>query len=168
MHTFMRLLGSCFAAALAAAVMAAPARAADTFLITGSVDGLYPGAMVTLVASVTNPFPFTVRVTTVGATPGDGPCPAAMLTVSGSSAEVVVEPGATGTVPLEVHLDRNAGDACQAATWPIAFSGTAVEASPASASMAVTGVAIGGAAAMGGALMAIGLALRFGARGADG
>jgi hypothetical protein len=160
----MRLLGCCFAAALTAAAFAAPARAQETFPISGSVDGLYPGATATLNATVTNTFPFAIRVTSIGATPTEaGACPASMLTITGSTEEVVVQPGATGQVPLQVHLDSAAGNVCQGA-FTIAFTGTAVAVAGASAGTAFTGAEVGGLVATGCALVAIGLALRRRAR----
>ncbi|MEX1144114.1 MAG: hypothetical protein WEE69_02265 [Acidimicrobiia bacterium] len=168
MRAVMRLAGSLFVAVLAAAAFGAPASAsvsADSVPISGEVDGLYPGGTVTLVAKVTNPFPFAIRVTSVDATPAEaGACPASMLNVTRSSRDVVVEPGATAGVPLQVHLDRNAGDACQGATFTVAFTGTIVEAVAGSSTLPTTGGSIEGPLLAGSALVALGLALRRRAR----
>jgi len=161
-----RLVACAFATAVTAGALAAPAYGQETFTITGAVEGLYPGATATLVAKVTNPHPFAIRVTSVGATTvSGGACPPTMLTVTGSTTEVVIQPGATGDVPLTVHMDSTADDVCQGATFTLAFNGTAAEAAGASASgMPVTGIAIGGLVATGTALISIGLAVRRRAR----
>jgi hypothetical protein len=62
-------------------------------------------------------------VTVLDASPA---CPASVLEISDSQASVVVAPGGTATVPLDVRMSRGASDACQGATWPLEFTGTAV------------------------------------------
>jgi LPXTG-motif cell wall-anchored protein len=105
-----------------------PTRAAEGFAITGQVDGLYPGADMTLDARVTNPYPFPIRVMSVGATVRDaGPaCPASLIEIRESHAQVDIPRNATGTVPLAVRMDSSAPDACQGATWTLIFAGTAL------------------------------------------
>jgi hypothetical protein len=111
---------------------AASVHAEENFTITGEVGGLYPGAETTLNAQVTNPQPFPIRVTSVAvrvrdASPG---CPASMLEIRGSENAVEVPPGATRSVRLDVRMDRSAPDACQGATWPLEFTGTATGEEP--------------------------------------
>jgi hypothetical protein len=105
-----------------------PVRAVEEFAISGQVDGLYPGADMTLDARVTNPYPFPIRVTSVGTTVRDaGPaCPASVIEVRDSRAEVDIPRNATGTVPLAIRMDPSAPDACQGATWTLIFAGTAL------------------------------------------
>jgi hypothetical protein len=107
---------------------ALPVRAEDGFEIAGEVVGLYPGAHATLDAQVTNPHPFAIRVITTTVTVLDaGPaCPASMLEIGDSQASVEIPPRETGTVPLDVRMSRGAPNACQGATWPLQFTGTAV------------------------------------------
>jgi hypothetical protein len=116
------------AALLLTGVSASSARAQDGFAISGEVDGLFPGADVTLDARVTNPHPFAIRVMSTSATVLDASegCPASMLQVGDSQAPVEVPPGGTGIVPLDVRMSRNAPDACQGVTWPLRFTGTAI------------------------------------------
>lgn len=97
---------------------------ADGFTVAGEIDGLYPGAVATLDATVTNPYPFAIRVSSVAVGVGDaGPgCPASMLEVGGSVGSVEVAGHATGTVPLEVRMQASAPDACQGAMWPLRFT----------------------------------------------
>jgi LPXTG-motif cell wall-anchored protein len=119
---------SLIAAFALASLGAPPAHARDEFEIAGEVDGLYPGAETTLDAVVTNPYPFAIRIMSTSAMVLDAgaACPASMLEVGDAQATVDVPAGATGIVPLPVRMDMSAPDACQGATWPLMFTGTAV------------------------------------------
>jgi hypothetical protein len=120
------------AAALIAAVLvcasAVEVRAEEPFEISGEIDGLYPGAEATLTARVVNPYPFPIRVVTTRATVLDARdgCPASLLEVRDARTSAEIPAHGSGTVPLHVTLDRAAPDACQGATWPLVFSGTAL------------------------------------------
>lgn len=107
------------------------AHAAEEFTIAGEVDGLFPGAVATLEARVTNPHPFAIRVSAVAVTVADAApgCPASMLEVGESAGSVVVAGGSSGIIPLDVRMHLNAPDACQGAIWPLRF--TAVGLGPA-------------------------------------
>jgi hypothetical protein len=170
-----RLAGTVVISALAVMTLVSPARAAiaqqTTFPVTGTVAGLYPGATLTLDAHVSNPFSFAIVVSAVGASALDASaaCPASMLTVDASTATVQIAAGGSATLPLNVGLARVAGDACQSATFPLAF--TAVGAEPgvrvgdASATRARSGFAFTGAnitalVGAGAVLVTIGLILR--------
>jgi hypothetical protein len=121
--------GAVVAAALAClASGVSVARAADDFAVAGEVDGLYPGASMTLDAVVTNPYPFTISVVSVSVSAADaGPgCPASMLSISGSTDAVEIPARSVGTIPLAVRMSSSAPDACQGAVWPLQFSATAV------------------------------------------
>ena len=132
----IRLMGGVATSVVAALVLMGPAAASehDEFRITGEIDGLYPGAEATLRARVTNPMPLTIRVTSVDVTVQDASpdCPARMLEVEGPRGTTDVPPGGTGTVPLDVRMDRSATDACQGVTWRLGFVATAVEVEEAS------------------------------------
>jgi hypothetical protein len=138
-RTGLRLLGVVVMGMVACLVLSGQATASGRaqekgeFEITGEVGGLYPGAEVTLQTRVTNPYPFPIRVTSVAATVGDaGPgCPGSMLEVEGSEMAVEIPAGETRSVPLDIRMDRTAPDACQGATWPLQFRGTATDAEPA-------------------------------------
>ena len=145
--------------------------------VTGEVDGLYPGVMKTLDARVTNPQPFTIRVTSVGASVGNASpgCLASMLEVDTSTTTVDVAPGATGTVPVRVRMDHSAPDACESVTFPLVFAATAVDTgfeptSPngpiqtGSGSLAFTGTDIAKVLAVALALVALGVLARGAAR----
>lgn len=124
--------GSIAACVIAALVLvglsAGSVHAEETFELSGEVDGLYPGADTTLDAVVTNPYRFAIRVisTTVTVLDASPACPASMLEIGDSREAVEVPPGGTRTVPLAVRMSLRAPDACQGATWPLEFSGTAV------------------------------------------
>ena len=151
--------------------------AAGDIEVTGEVDGLYPGAMKTLDARVTNPLPFTIRVTSLGASVGNASpgCLASMLEVDTSTTTVDVAPGATGTVPVRVRMDHSAPDACESVTFPLVFAATAVDTgfeptSPngpiqtGSGSLAFTGTDIAKVLAVALALVALGVLARGAAR----
>ncbi len=132
-HSIFNLVRGLAASAIAAGVLIGPApvvHAQDAFAITGAVDGLYPGADMTLDVRITNPHPFWIRVTSVAVTARDaGPaCPASVLELRDSQAAVDIPPGATGRLPLEIRMDPGAPDACQGATWTLEFTGNAVAA----------------------------------------
>jgi hypothetical protein len=122
-------VATCVIAALVLVGLSAPSvRAQDGFEIAGEVDGLYPGADATLEARVSNPHPFAIRVisTTASALDASPACPASMIEIGDLTAAVVIPPGGSGSVPLDVRLSAGAPDDCQGATWPLEFTGTAV------------------------------------------
>lgn len=122
-------VAACVIAALLLVGLSAPSvHAEDTFELAGEVGGLYPGVNTTLDVEVTNPYRFAIRVisTTVTVLDARPACPASMLEIGDSQAPVEVPPGGVATVPLAVHMSADAPDACQGATWPLEFTGTAV------------------------------------------
>jgi hypothetical protein len=139
----VRLAGIVTVGVITALSSMAAARAAvpvqqDAFEISGEVDGLYPGANTTLDARVTNPQPFTIRVTSVAtAVDSANPsCPGSMLEIGDVRAPVDVPSGTTGTVPIAVHMDGNAPESCQGVTFTLEFVATATDTgAPASQSM---------------------------------
>jgi hypothetical protein len=153
----------------AGAGTAVPAR--QSFEIRGEVDGLFPGVTETLDARVTSRENFTMTVTTVGATVRDATptCPGSFLTVEGSRARVDVLSGATASIPLVVHMDRAAPDACQGVTFPLEFRATVVADrgvtdATASGELAFTGATIASMVGIALALVGAGVVLLRGAR----
>jgi hypothetical protein len=148
-----------------------------TFTVAGEVGDLYPGLEATLEAHVQNTQPFSIRVTSVTATPQDANagCDASMLHVDPSSTILDLAPAASALVPLAVRMDQAAPDACQGASFPLAFSGTAIgisaekqgpvltpgagAAAQSSDGLAFTGIHVAGMVALAGALVAAGLVL---------
>jgi hypothetical protein len=96
--------------------------------MTGEVDGLFPGVETVVQATVTNQQTFTIVVTalTVRALDSSTDCPGSLLQFGQLASTVGVSPGAATVVRIPVRLDVGAPDACQGATWPLEFSGTAV------------------------------------------
>jgi hypothetical protein len=141
----------------------------DGFAVAGTVDGLYPGVQTTVHATVTNPQTFTISVTSVGVTSLDASpqCPGSLLEFGDETTAVDVAPGATATVPVAVSLDAGAPDACQGATWPLEFVGTAAGDGPAAGSgsgggsLALTGTNVFGLALAGLVLVAAGIGARL-------
>ncbi|MBA2634984.1 MAG: hypothetical protein H0U86_18630 [Chloroflexi bacterium] len=168
LHGVRRLGGvaACVVGTLVVVGLSAPSvRGQDGYTIAGEIDGLFPGADATLDARVTNPHPFTIRVISTSVTVLDAnpACPASMLAIGDSRASFDVPPGGTGTVPLAVRMSLGAPDACQGATWPLEFTGTAVGMATSglpSTSMIVAGgmalVVIIGTALLAGGLLAAG------------
>ncbi len=106
------------------------ASAAETFPITGAVDGLAPGVTRSLLLTVDNPFDFEITVTELSATAesADAGCGAANLTVEPFEGSLPVAANASAHQPLAVTMAPDAPPACEDAIWPLAFSGSAVAA----------------------------------------
>ncbi len=160
----------------------------EGFGLSGDVDGLYPGVETTVQATVTNPHAFAIKVTSVSVASLDASpqCPGSLLAVGDLTSTVDIPAGQTGIVPLTVRLDPLTPNACQGATWPLEFSGTAVEtgsggeAAPAPSGPSASGQSGGGGrglpltganavglTAIGAALLAAGVAARVAARRRD-
>jgi LPXTG-motif cell wall-anchored protein len=175
------------AAALAAAVAVTIAPAAtsampsqEDFRLTGEVGGLYPGIESTVPVAITNPQSFAIDIVSVDVTAldaGSG-CPGSVLTFDGVGSTVAVPAGGTVTVSVEVRLDPAAPDACQGATWPLVFTGSATSPdegpgagrTPTGGSgsgargLATTGAGIAGLVAIGLAMVGVGAWIRRRAR----
>jgi hypothetical protein len=122
-------IAACVIAALLVVGWALPSvRGSDEFAVIGEIDGLYPGSEATLDARITNTeaFPIRVLLTRVTVRDANAMCPASMLVFGNSDATVEIPPDATVTLPMTVRLGLAASDACQGATWPLQFTGTAI------------------------------------------
>lgn len=91
--------------------------------LSGEAGGLHPGGTVTVPVVVSNPYPFTVRITELAVTAsGASPaCPASVLTVEAPVGDTVAANGST-TVAVAVRMAMNAPNACQGATFPLDYS----------------------------------------------
>jgi hypothetical protein len=117
-------------AGTAGAPVATSAAAAGSFRISGSVAGLYPGAQLPLVLTVTNPKYFAIVVSSLSvavaaATPG---CGAANLTATSFSGNLQVPALGTAAVSLQVTLAHSAPNACQGVVFPLHYTGLASKA----------------------------------------
>jgi len=113
------------------------------FVISGNVDGLFPGGSATLPLRIRNPLTTSIRVDTLtliagAANPGCAPANLAagpslaplnnLYTITLSPA-LVIPTGKTVDGPqLPITLRPSAPDACQNATFPLVYGGTAVRA----------------------------------------
>lgn len=98
-----------------------------SFRISGNVAGLYPGAKLHLVLTVTNPQQFAIvvnklSVSVVAAAPG---CAAANLTATSFSGNLQVPKLGTAAVSLQVTLAHSAPNACQGVVFPLHYTGLA-------------------------------------------
>jgi len=100
------------------------------FIVTGQVTSLDPGVNRSLVLTVRNPNNFAIRVTsvTVAASAASSSCPAGALTLPSWTGSLLVPKDGTTTLTLQLLLKATAPDACQGATWPLTYGGTAVKA----------------------------------------
>jgi hypothetical protein len=109
------------------------------FTMSGAVAGLVPGRMVTLPVMVSNPNNQSIKILTITVAAGDASaaCPArGNLSVPdydstrpGATAYVVPGRG-TATVPLSIRLVDAANrdqSACKRVTFPLSYSGTAMQ-----------------------------------------
>jgi hypothetical protein len=110
-------------------VNAWPSKAAPKrFSISGHVDGLMPGKWSPFVLTIRNPWPRTIRVTSVGARigPSGRPCQLRNLRVRRFRGSLVVRPRSIRTLVLSAGLRARAPAGCAGATFGLTFYGTAV------------------------------------------
>jgi hypothetical protein len=113
------------------------------FVISGNVDGLYPGAQATLALRVHNPLDrsISVRTITIVADNANSGCAASKLAAGAGptplnsvytitlSPPLVIPKGQTVNGPqVPITLLKTAPDACQNATFLLHYGGTAVRA----------------------------------------
>lgn len=101
--------------------------APQPFVVSGTVDGLYPGGTVTLNLQVANPNDIALDLTSITATvsaPSAGTCDASNVSFAGFSGHRVVPARETVTVPTDITMSRAAPDACQGVTFALSFSGS--------------------------------------------
>lgn len=123
---FSAIVAALCLAALHDSVLVAPE---DRFEVSGTVGGLYPGAVVVFDAEIGNPFNVTIVVTGVRAVASDASpdCSGDLVDVADTTADTVIVAGSTGLVVLTITMDPDAPDACQGVGFPLAFTATAHE-----------------------------------------
>ncbi|HVV37901.1 MAG TPA: hypothetical protein VHC63_14930 [Acidimicrobiales bacterium] len=102
---------------------------AGPFTIGGSVEGLFPGAMLSLPLAVHNTNSYSLRITdlavaVVGVDKSN--CPKAAVSSPGFSASTLVGGNATTVIPVTVSMATGVTDACQGAKFTLSFSGHGV------------------------------------------
>jgi hypothetical protein len=115
----------------------------EVFVISGNVDGLFPGGTAALPLRIHNPLTSSIRVDTLtliagaanaGCAPanlaaGPGLAPLNNVYTITLSPPLVIPKGRTvGGPQLPITLRPSAPDACQNATFPLVYGGTAVRA----------------------------------------
>jgi hypothetical protein len=110
--------------------LAATQSAPGAFSIAGGVDGLYPGVTKPLTLTLTNPQHFAIVVASVTVSVQDASvgCSAANVAVTSFAGTVRVDAQASAHVTLQLGLRHQAPDACQAAVFPLRYSGLASKA----------------------------------------
>jgi hypothetical protein len=95
--------------------------------ITGSVVGLYPGATLPLVLTVTNTKAQAIKVTSIATAVGKASklCGAYNVHVTTFSGKLLVPAGAKATTTVEVLMVHAATNACQGAVFPFRYHGLA-------------------------------------------
>ena len=99
------------------------------FSISGNVAGLYPGASLLLVLTISNPQQFAIVVNSITTSVGSpsASCSAANLSVSSFLGSLAVPAQGTATVTVTATMPHSAPNACQGAVFPLQYSGTAVK-----------------------------------------
>ena len=100
----------------------------ESFGISGTVNGLYPGGHQPLVLTFTNPNASPIRVTQLAISVADAnaACPGSLLSF-GHLAPVTVGTHGTATASLDTGLARSTGPACQGVSWHLTYTGSAVQ-----------------------------------------
>lgn len=100
------------------------------FVISGNVNGLYPGSSRTLVVTLTNQNNFDIRVTSLSAAVSDppGPCTAGVVRVDPMSGTVVVPKNGTATTTLTARMANDPSNDCKSTSFGLTYTGTAVKA----------------------------------------
>ena len=110
------------------------AHAADDFVLSANLSGLYPNVDADFPVSVSNPKDFAIAVHSATVAIGDASpsCTAANLSARSFSGNVVVPADGSTTFPIHLHMAASAPNACQGVTFPLTFTatGTPVGATP--------------------------------------
>jgi hypothetical protein len=98
-----------------------------TFLISGSVGGLYPGDSTSLTLTVSNPLRFrivvgSIKIAVESPRPG---CSSSYLTVASFSGHLSIRAHRSGQVSVAVNLAHAAPDRCQGVHFGLEYHGLA-------------------------------------------
>ncbi len=104
-----------------------PSEAATNYKVTGSASGLYPGASVPMVITITSSELTPITVQTLNAlviskTPA---CKASYFTLGAYKTKVIVKAKSSATVTLPVTMAKTAPRACASTTLTMTFLSTA-------------------------------------------
>ena len=100
------------------------------FVVSGRVEGLRPGGTRSLALTVQNPNSVAIRVTSITVAAGTARpgCPGSSLVLPQWTGSLPVAQRGTASLSVNVRLPAGAPDACQGATWPLTYGGTAEKA----------------------------------------
>ncbi len=100
-----------------------------TFGIAGGVSGLYPGVGATLSLTISNPNAQPIDVESVDVSVGAGVpgCPGTDISVGRFRGSERVAARGTATIALPIEMLGSALDTCKGASFPLTFSGRAVQ-----------------------------------------
>ena len=109
-----------------ATATASSAGGANTFTVSGSVSGLYPGANLPLVLTVTDPRKYSITVSSITTTVSSqaAGCPSANLAVAAFTGNLSVAAKQSAHTTVMVQMLHTAPDACQGAHFKLMYSGT--------------------------------------------
>ena len=95
------------------------------FSIFGNATGLYPGATLSVVLTVTNPQPFALEVTSITTTVGNASpvCPSSYLNVSSFNGPLHVAARGHASTTVHASMAHSAPDACEGAVFPLQYTG---------------------------------------------
>jgi hypothetical protein len=98
------------------------------FRLSGSVEGLYPGARRTMRVTVRNPFARAMRLLSVHATAGRGGrlCSGRNIAVRPFRGRLRIPARRRRVVRLLVAMEPTAAEECKRARFPVRFRGRAV------------------------------------------
>ena len=113
--------------ALALVAWARPSEAATNYKVTGSAAGLYPGASVPMVITITSSEtkPITVQTLNALITSPVAGCKASYFTLAPYKTKLVVKAKSSGIVTLPITMAKTAPQACAAQTLKLTFVSTA-------------------------------------------
>ena len=108
----------------------AAAPAPGTFGISGDIDGLYPGTTRTTELRITNPNAVPIRVTSlaVKVSRASAQCGPRTIQTKAQKKDFRVPANGQATAVLRVTLRIGVPNACQGATYPLTYTGSAVQA----------------------------------------
>ncbi len=108
---------------LVLALVARPSNAATGYTLSGAASGLYPGASVPMVITISSTDTRPIKVTSIGAvfkSPAIG-CEAAKFQLAALKAPVVVPAKGSAKVTLNVSLAKTAASACAGRAVSVTF-----------------------------------------------
>jgi hypothetical protein len=105
----------------------AEASVSQSFSISGSVEGLFPGETAPLVLTVTNPQTFSLTVTSIATTvkTSNSSCPSTYVKVTVFDGHLHVASGTSAQTTVLVTMKHGAPDACEGTHFPFRYAGLA-------------------------------------------